>query len=191
MSASDSRPELPVAFRGYERGATDAAFAVLEKRRATLAQERDDLRRQVEVLTRELEDHRERSQAVADALITAQRVATALRETAQSEIDALRREVEAERERTVEEGAAITAAARQEATEIVREARLRADRLIGEVLSALEDYRRQTDEFVSGTRDRLASLVHDLLERLPGSAPTHALPPGEEHAEPDSAAAVA
>ncbi len=184
----ESQPELPITFRGYDRAAADAAFAVLEKRRATLANERDELRRHVDTLTRELEEHRAQSQAVADALITAQKAATSLRESAQAEIDELRREVEAERRRVEEEGAAITAAARHEATEIVREARLRADRLIGEVLSALEDYRRQTDEFVTGTRERLASLVHDLLDRLPGSAPTHALPAGESHASDDAAA---
>ena len=39
------------------------------------------------------------------------------------------------------------------------------------LVSVLEEYQRDTDAFVSGTRERLNSLVSDLLGRIPGSAP--------------------
>jgi cell division septum initiation protein DivIVA len=158
VSTADSQAELPVAFRGYDRAATDAALAALEQRHAVLAHERDELRRHVDELLRELEERRGRSQALADAFVTAQQVAADLRAAAETE------------------GETIRSDARQEATEIVREARIRADRLIDEVVAALEEHRRDTDEFVSSARERLAALVQDLLYSMPGSAPPP--PPG-------------
>jgi cell division initiation protein len=190
FKGGDSERELPVGFRGYDRDATDEAFSKLEKRHA---REREELRRQIDALLQEVEDHRRRATAVADALVTAQKVAMDLRAGAESEIDELRREVEREREALVEEGAAIKAEARQEATEIVREARIRADRLIGELVAVLEEYQRDTDEFVTGTRVRLSSLVNDLLNRIPGSAPDRAPTMQDEqsteNAEPEAPAA--
>jgi cell division septum initiation protein DivIVA len=186
----ESQQELPVAFRGYDRDATDEAIAKLEKRHA---RERDDLNRQIESLVQEVESHRLRATAVADALVTAQKMAMDLRTKAEADIEELRRDVEKEREALVEEGAAIKAEARQEATEIVREARIRADRLIDELVSVLEEYQRDTDEFVSGTREQLNSLVSDLLGRIPGSAPDLASTPDEsdvpDDAEPEAPAA--
>jgi cell division septum initiation protein DivIVA len=167
----ESQPDLPVGFRGYDRTATDAVLSEFEERQSALAEERDELRRQVEELVHELAQHRDRSQAVADALVTAQQVAADLRAAGEVEIAEKRGEVAAERAKIAEEAQSIRAEARQEATEIVREARLRADRLIEEVVTALEAYRAETDQFVVGTRERLASLVRDLLGRIPGSAP--------------------
>jgi hypothetical protein len=62
----------------------------------------------------------------------------------------------------------------------VREARIRADRLIDEVLDALRVYEDDADGFLSESRTRLVSLVRELIERIPGSAP-HA--PEEQPAE--------
>jgi len=190
FKSGDSERELPVGFRGYDRDATDEAFSKLEKRHA---RERDELNRQIESLVKEVETHRQRATAVADALVTAQKMAMDLRASAETEIDELRRQVESEREALVEEGAAIKAEARQEATEIVREARIRADRLIGELVTVLEEYRRDTDAFVSGTSERLHSLVSDLLGRIPGSAPDLPATPDEadapDEAEPEAPAA--
>ena len=186
----ESKRDLPVGFRGYDRDATDEAFASLEKRHA---RERDDLNRQIESLVQEVESHRLRATAVADALVTAQKMAMDLRTKAEADIEELRAEVEKEREALVEEGAAIKAEARQEATEIVREARIRADRLIGELVAVLETYQRDTDEFVTGTREQLNSLVSDLLGRIPGSAPDLPATPDEtdvpDDAEPEAPAA--
>jgi cell division septum initiation protein DivIVA len=181
------RPGLPVGFRGYDRAATDAFLAELDEHQATVARERDELRGQVDELVeelelhrRELEHHRGRSRAVAEAMVTAQQVADRLKAAGEAEIEQRRREVAAERTRLVEEGATIKAEARQEATEIIREARIRADRLIEEVVSALEEYQRDTDQFLAGTRQRLSSLVRDLLGRIPGSAPDYVPAPAEQ-----------
>jgi cell division septum initiation protein DivIVA len=188
------RPEvqhdLPVGFRGYDRASTDALFTQLFERNVALGRERDDLRRQLEDLTRDVEDYRKRSEAVADALVTAQRIAIDLRASAEAEIaeqrreaeellafaeaelDEERRELESERAKLVDVGNEIRTEAREEATEIVREARIRADRLIDEVLDALRVYEGSTDEFLSESRTKLVSLVRELIDRIPGTAPS-------------------
>jgi cell division septum initiation protein DivIVA len=170
-NVSPSLSEVPLRLRGYDRAAAGTLFATLEQRQRVLTQERDDLRRRVEELTAELDQHRTRAQAVADALVTAQKIAVDLRAAAEAEIEEERRGVAEEREHLVDEGAAIRAEARQEATEIVREARIRADRLIEEIVAALVAYQHEAEDFVSGSSERLTSLVHDLLTRMPGSAP--------------------
>jgi cell division initiation protein len=186
---SDAPHDLPVGFRGYDRASTDALLAKLAERSSALTRERDELWRQVNDLTTDVEEYRKRSEAVADALVTAQRMALDLRANAEAEIeeqkrevDALRaeaeaelaereREVASEREKLVDLGNEIRAEARADATEIVREARIRADRLIDEVLDALRAYEDDADGFLSESRTRLVSLVRELIERIPGTAP--------------------
>lgn len=195
---SDAPHDLPVGFRGYDRASTDALLAKLNERSAALARERDDLSRQVSDLKRDVEEYRNRSDAVADALVTAQRIALDLRANAEAEIEEQKREVDgfraeaeaeiAEREREVETerdklvdvGNEIRAEARADATEIVREARIRADRLIDEVLDALRAYEDDTDGFLSESRTKLVSLVRELIDRIPGTAPAA---PEEQPAE--------
>ena len=187
---SDVPHDLPVGFRGYDRASTDALLAKLDERSAALLRERDELWQQVNDLTQDVNEYRQRSEAVADALVTAQRMALDLRVSAEAEIaeqrrevDGLRasaeselaereREVESEREKLVDVGNEIRAEARADATEIVREARIRADRLIDEVLDALRAYEDDADGFLSESRTRLVSLVRELIERIPGTAPS-------------------
>jgi cell division septum initiation protein DivIVA len=182
----ESLPSIPVGFRGYDRTATDAVLAALEKHSSELARERDELTAKVDELLRELEQRRSLEQAVADALVSAQMAAGDIRLAAEREVSERRREVEEEREKLVEEGTAIRATARREATEIVREARLRAERMIEEVLAALEELQHETDVFVGGTRERLSTLVGDLLQRLPGSAPEQPAAPAPSEADGDA-----
>jgi cell division septum initiation protein DivIVA len=163
--------QLPGALRGYDREATDALLAEHERRHAALARERDDLLRQVEELRSELNGHRGRVQAVAEALVTAQQAAAELRSSAAADAESERMSVANERQKLVEEGAAIRAEARHEATEIVREARVRAERLAHEVVAALRNYQLETDQFLDRTRERLDLLVGDLVGRIPASAP--------------------
>jgi cell division septum initiation protein DivIVA len=187
---SDAPHDLPVGFRGYDRASTDGLLKKLEERNASLTRERDQLWQQVNDLTRDVEDHRKRSEAVADALVTAQRIALDLRASAEAEIaeqrrevdgmlavaeaglDEQRRELEGEREKLNESANEIRAEARAEATEIVREARIRADRLIDEVLDALRAYEDDADGFLAESRTRLVSLVRELIDRIPGTAPS-------------------
>jgi cell division septum initiation protein DivIVA len=194
-TAFESQPELPVAFRGYDRAATNAVLAKLEQTYAVLTRERDELRAHVGQLMRDLEEHQARSQAVGDALVTAQQAAAGLRAAAEADVERERQELAEERGKLVEEGATIRAEARREATEIVREARIRSDRLIGAVVAALEEYQRETDTFVSGTRERLVALVQEVLSRMPGSAPDFGPAPEEavdgEPEAPSAGAAVA
>jgi len=197
----DAPHDLPVGFRGYDRASTDALLAKLDERNAGLTRERDDLSRQVNDLTNDVEEYRKRSDAVADALVTAQRIALDLRANAEAEIAEQKRdvdgqkalaeaeiaererEVEAEREKLVDVGNEIRAEARADATEIVREARIRADRLIDEVLDALRVYEDDADGFLSESRTRLVSLVRELIERIPGSAPNAPEEPAEVDTE--------
>jgi cell division septum initiation protein DivIVA len=210
---SDAPHDLPVGFRGYDRASTDALLARHIERGAALTRERDDLWRQVQDLTGDVEDYRKRSEAVADALVTAQRMALDLRANAEAEIAEQKREVDgqraaaeaelaererdvaSEREKLVEVGNEIRSEARADATEIVREARIRADRLIDEVLDALRAYEDDADGFLSESRTRLVSLVRELIERIPGTAPAapEELPPEFETeivAEADDATAA-
>ncbi len=195
---SDAPHDLPVGFRGYDRVSTDALLAKLDDRGAALSRERDDLSRQVSDLKREVDEYRHRSEAVADALVTAQRMALDLRANAEAEIAEQERraydlralaeaeiaererEVESAREKLVDAGNEIRAEARADATEIVREARIRADRLIDEVLDALRAYEEDADGFLSDSRTRLVSLVRELIDRIPGTAP---VAPEEQPAE--------
>lgn len=197
----EAQHDLPVGFRGYDRSSTDALFTRLFERNVALGRERDDLRDQVSDLMRDVEEYRRRSDAVADALVTAQRIALDLRANAEAEIaeqrrevdgllasaeadlDEKRREVEEEREKLVDAANEIRAEAREEATEIIREARIRADRLIDEVLDALRVYEGTTDEFLSESRTKLVSLVRELIDRIPGTAPAA---PEEEPVEVDT-----
>jgi cell division initiation protein len=172
--SSARHQDLPVSFRGYDRAATEARLWQLEEQRKEVERQRDDVQRRLEEVTAEVEGHRSRAQAVADALVTAQRIANDLKASAEAELEAERRELSEALQRLEGEGAGIRSEARQEATEIVREARVRADRLIAEVGSALTDYEREADEFLGSSRDRLTALVHELLSRMPGSAPEYA-----------------
>jgi cell division septum initiation protein DivIVA len=176
----DAPHDLPVGFRGYDRVSTDALLAKLDDRGAALSRERDDLSRQVSDLKREVDEYRHRSEAVADALVTAQRMALDLRANAEAEIAEREREIESAREKLVDAGNEIRAEARADATEIVREARIRADRLIDEVLDALRAYEEDADGFLSDSRTRLVSLVRELIDRIPGTAP---VAPEEQPAE--------
>ncbi len=198
---SDAPHDLPVGFRGYDRASTDALLAKLVERSAALTRERDDLWRQVNELTTDVEEYRKRSEAVADALVTAQRMALDLRANAEAEIEERKREVDglraaaeaelaererdvaSEREKLVDVGNEIRSEARADATEIVREARIRADRLIDEVLDALRAYEDDADGFLSESRTRLVSLVRELIERIPGSAPHAPEEPAEVETE--------
>ena len=188
-----SGPEiLPIARRGYDRDATLALLAEQEQRRAAVVRERDELQQEVDSLRSELEGHRSRVSAVAEALVTAQEVAADLRATTAAEMETERSKIDEERKQLVEEGATIRADARQEATEIVREARVRAERLAHEVVAALREYQLEADQFLDRTRERLDSLVGDLVGRIPASvpeAPATAEPVAEE--EPPAADIVA
>ena len=171
MESTDLRPDLPTSFRGYDRAATDALLAKLDDARLVLVRERDELRREVESLRHDVEQHRERTQAVADALVTAQMVANELRAKAEGDLAEERRELAASKERLEHEADELRERARHEATEIVRESRVRADRVIDEVAHALRNYRTDTDEFLEEARLRLDSLVQEVLERMPASVP--------------------
>ena len=180
---------------------TDALLAKLVERSAALTRERDDLWRQVNELTTDVEEYRKRSEAVADALVTAQRMAldcgrtrrprsksgsarsTACVHRAEAELAEREREVASEREKLLDVGNEIRSEARADATEIVREARIRADRLIDEVLDALRAYEDDADGFLSDSRTRLVSLVRELIERIPGSAPHAPEEPAEVETE--------
>lgn len=185
-----STDQLPVALRGYDREATDALLHDLEQRRTALVRERDALLGEVDTLRTELEEHRARVQAVADALVTGQQVARDLRSAAEAEIADELAKVAEERLKLVDEGDSIRADARQEATEIVREARIRAERLAHEVVAALREYQLDTDQFLERTRERLDSLVGDLVGRIPATAPEQPVPAEPVADDPPAAAAA-
>jgi cell division septum initiation protein DivIVA len=165
-----AQPNLPVTFRGYDRAATDRLVARAWERQSELERERDGLKAKVDELAEQLAHHERRAQAVADALVAAQLAAGEVRAAAAAEIEEDRRRVERERREIADERASLRAKARQDAAEIVREARVRADRLVDELRITFEEYQQDTGQFLSEKRERLDSLVRDLLDRIPGSA---------------------
>jgi len=169
-SPRDLRQALPTSFRGYDRDRTDALMRALADEVRSVTTERDGLRRQLDEVTRELEDHRERSRAVADALVSAQQVAAQVRAEAEAEKAEQQREAASVKDAASVEASEIREQARQDATEIVRESRIRADRVVDEVAIAIKGYHEDTDEFLDDARTRLDTLVQAVLERIPATA---------------------
>jgi cell division septum initiation protein DivIVA len=195
-SPKDLRHAIPTTFRGYDRERTNAVMQALGDEIKSVKWERDDLRRRLEEAAAELEDHRERSRAVADALVSAQEVAAGVRAQAEAERAEQQREVAGVKDAASADASAIRERARHEATEIVRESRIRADRVIDEVAVALTGYREDTDHYLDDARTKLDTLVQGVLERIPASAapaPVEAEPELEapEADEPPAAAVVA
>jgi cell division septum initiation protein DivIVA len=194
-SPKDLRHALPTSFRGYDRERTNMLMQALADEVKSVKTERDELRRQLAETAQELEEHRGRSQAVSDALVTAQHLAAGLRAQAEADRVEQERRIDEVREQAEGEAAEIREQARHEATEIVRESRIRADRVIDEVAVALTGYREDTDLFLDGARQKLDTLVQGILERIPASA-APAAPEAEpeapvEEADEPPAAAVA
>ena len=204
MPADDfaNMPELPVSFRGYDRAATDALLGNLEESYRALLTERDDangrvaeMETKLTELERELAEHREQSQAVSDALITAEQLkalgerdARILTEEAEREAAEIRAraELDAEtlsaaadshvaevRSRAEQDAEAILrdaeerrAQAERDAEAIVREAEMRAEHLVDEVQREVEHRQHEAEDFLDDTRERLGSLVRDLFGRV-------------------------
>jgi len=169
-SPKNARHSIPTSFRGYDRARTDALMRALAEEVRSVQWQCDDLRRQLEEATAELEEHRERSRAVADALVSAQQVAADVRAQAEAEIAERQREAAGLKDAAEADALEIREHARQEATEIVRESRVRADRVVDEVAIAIKGYHEDTDEFLDDARTRLDTLVQVVLERIPATA---------------------
>jgi cell division septum initiation protein DivIVA len=179
-------PVLGSSFRGYDRAQTDGFLQRLEDSFHKLTSERDALRTKAEEAERraasletELAQHRERQQAVADALITAQSLANEVRAAAEQEVADDRREAATAKGEALQEAAEIRAKAQQEAAELLRDARTRADRLIDDVQRGIREQQHEAEHLLDDTKERLGSLVRDLLSRLEpeaGSAPAPGAP---------------
>jgi cell division septum initiation protein DivIVA len=169
-SPKDLRHAIPTTFRGYDRERTNTVMQALADELKSLKWERDELGRQLDEATRELAEHRERSRAVADALVSAQQVAADVRAQSEAERAEQQREVAGIKDAAEAEAMEIREHARQEATEIVRESRVRADRVVDEVAIAIKGYHEDTDEFLDDARTRLDTLVQVVLERIPATA---------------------
>lgn len=187
-SPQDLRRALPTSFRGYDRERTEMLMQALAHEVESVKAEREDLRRQLAQAQKELEEHRVRSRAVADALVSAQQIAAEVRAQAEAELAEQERRVADVREQAESEASEVREQARHEATEIVRESRLRADRVVDEVADALKGYRVDTDHFLDEARKKLDMLVQNTLERIPASAAP--APAVEAEAQADAAPAA-
>jgi len=174
-------PVLGSSFHGYDRAQTDAFLQRLEESFHKLTSERDALKASAEAAERraasletELAEHRARQQAVADALIMAQSLANEVRTAAEQEVADDRRDAAMAKAEALQEAAETRARAEQEAAEVQREARERADRLIEDVQRGIREQQHEAEHLLDDTKERLGSLVRDLLTRLEpeaGSAP--------------------
>jgi cell division septum initiation protein DivIVA len=166
----DLRHALPIGFRGYDRERTERLVQTIADEVVWVKEERDELRAQLDKVTRELEEHRQRTRAVADALVSAQQVAADVRAHAEAELAEQESRIAGVREQAEAEATEVREQARHDATEIVRESRLRADRVIDDVADALTGYRADTDHYLDDARQKLDTLVQSVLERIPASA---------------------
>lgn len=179
--------ELPVSFRGYDRAATDALLSDLEESYRALLTERDDAKgRMAEMETkltefeRELAEHREQSQAVSDALITAEQLkalserdARILKEEAEREAAEIRTQAEHDAETlraaADNEVSEVRAAAQHQAETILRGADVAKADTEQQAAETLARAERVADEVVHEAESRAARLVaameHDLQER--------------------------
>jgi cell division septum initiation protein DivIVA len=188
---SNQLPDLPTSFRGYDRDAIDHYLQQVESGYLGLAAERDDLRDQVEELTRELKSYRKREDKVTEALARAEQVAAGLKVQAEREIAEERAQFAHER-RSLEieqakvqrqnellksnseaEADAIVAKARAEAEAIVAGARAEAERTTYELTARASAQSEAAERVLDDTRARLASMVTELIKQLPvGTAGT-------------------
>jgi len=167
MSSDDlpRSPDLPTAFRGYARNATDAFLFALEESFHRLTAERDQLRVRVEELGRELAHHEQQVQAVGDALVGAQIIAATARAQAELEAEEIVRDAEARKSEAVREAADIRARAEQDAAATIRDAEATAARVVAEMQRGIEEHEREA-QTLDDTRERLSSFVRDLLGRV-------------------------
>jgi cell division initiation protein len=188
---SNQLPGLPTSFRGYDRDAIDQYLEQVEAGYLGLAAERDELREQVEELTRELKRYRKREDKVTESLARAEQVAAGLKVQAEREIDeqraALEREIDAsralidsdrqaaenERDEILRQAELVRAGAQAEADALVHGARMDAERLTHELTARASAQSVAAERVLDDTRARLAAMVTDLIKQLPvGSAGT-------------------
>lgn len=163
----DAPPELPVSFRGYERKSTDDFLRNLEESFHNLSAERDTLRTRIEELEDEVAHYRSRSQAVADALISAQTLAAEIRSNAQHRVESQLHEAESVKNSALVEAAEVRARAEREAADKEREAQARADRLFDDAQRGIREQQHEAEHILDSAKERLGALVSDLLGKVP------------------------
>jgi cell division septum initiation protein DivIVA len=192
----DRDVDFPTAFRGYAREPVDGLLEEIEKSYRTLLAERDDLRARLADATARLERHVEQQQAIADALIEAERLKAAgedevralkaegareiqeLRSAAERDAEKIRREAELQAEAIVRDAETVKAGAAGEAEELLSDARARAARLVEETQQSLEERQHTAEEVLDAARIKLGSFVRDLFDQV-GTAMQEQEPPVE------------
>jgi cell division septum initiation protein DivIVA len=188
---SSQVPDLPIAFRGYDRDAIDQFLEEVEGAYVDLAAERDELREQVARLTRDLEHYRRHEDQAKEALARAEQVAAGLKVQAQRELEEQRRTLEreleegratlererqaaeAERAQILRQAEFARSGAQAEADAIVHGARAEAERLTHELTARASAQSQAAERVLDDTRARLATMVTDLIRQLPvGTAGT-------------------
>lgn len=177
---------LPTAFRGYARDAVDElvkkmkdAEAALDEERETLTQRLVLTERRAEKLERQLEESRGQTQAVSDALISAERLKAASERRAEK--------IEEDARRAAGEARAF---AERQAAEVIRQAEEQARLLVAEVQQSLDARRYEAEDFLEDAHQRLSSLMRDLVDRAAAAAQGGLLtePSAPEEREPATAA---
>lgn len=198
----DRDAALPTAFRGYARESVDSLLEEIEKGFRALVAERDELRAKLADATErlaerttELERHAGQQQAIADALIEAERLrAEGEKQVSAMQADAMRDAADM-RARLEQEGHELVAAAKRDVEGIQRDAELKAeaivreaesfraqvetemqerraraegeaDELLGDARALLEERQHRADDFLNDARTKLGALVRDLMEQI-------------------------
>lgn len=126
---------LPRALRGYDRAATDQLIREVSEGYEEIWLERKGLRQQIEQLSSEIEELRQREGLVGEAVLAGERAAEEIRATAQREADAILDEAKATAERILR----LAEEERKQVESTVSRARAAIDRIRSDFSALLAD----------------------------------------------------
>jgi cell division initiation protein len=149
-NALDARtPRFPSRFRGYDRRAVDQTIHELASRVASRTEECDELRRRLAEAERERDRLAGMEDAISRALVSAQRSAQEIADTARREAEEIVREARARGAKIVEEAEARADAAALQRTRFERELRDLMARVAAELEAQGAAPERGTDPAVA------------------------------------------
>ncbi len=141
-------PALPKALFGYDRDATRQALTELQERHDTLLRERAERDERIKELELELHRRQESERLIGETLVSAQREAQSIRDTAQRQADELLEAAKGQAQ-TIREDAELDG--RAKATEFLRAAERERDAVLGEA--------ERAKAFIQETREHLSDFL--------------------------------
>lgn len=140
------KQEFEKVFRGYDPVAVDAFLELAAEEMGNLLSRAHALEERLKGSSETLEDYRKMEQALKDTMLSAQRVAEESKETAQKDADLIRREARVEADRIVGEAETRRAALERRIEEL--EGRERT--FLRKMKAFLDEHRRALEDHTPG-----------------------------------------